>query len=120
MPRRDLPLNSDDLDDLKRAKSILENPGFAIKVANYLGKPIEFAIEKIDSPILKSVTSKADTVKFCSQFLPSENVFSLLFCTFKQLFVVAAPHRFPSPLEAFVDEYSFFQSPSLQCTPSNM
>ncbi len=59
MPQENLPLHSKELNDLRGAKSILENPGFAIKIANYVGRPIEFAIEKIDSPILKSATSKA-------------------------------------------------------------
>ena len=45
--------------DLKKAKQILENPGFAIKAANYIGKPIEFAIEKVDSKTLNKATSTA-------------------------------------------------------------
>jgi hypothetical protein len=30
-----------DLEDLKKAKSLLENPGFAAKITNLLGTPIE-------------------------------------------------------------------------------
>ena len=45
--------------DLVKAKTILENPSFAIKASNYLGRPIEFAIEKIDSKLLNEATSKA-------------------------------------------------------------
>ncbi len=44
---------------LSKAKKILENPSFAIKASNYIGKPIEFAIEKIDSKMLSEATSKA-------------------------------------------------------------
>jgi hypothetical protein len=49
----------EDLDDLARAKKLLENPSFAIKAANYIGRPIEFALEKIDSKALDNATSKA-------------------------------------------------------------
>ena len=44
---------------LSKAKKILENPSFAIKASNYIGRPIEFAIEKIDSKLLNEATSKA-------------------------------------------------------------
>jgi len=58
-PFSDMKISEQELKDLKRAKMILENPGFAMKVAGYLGKPIEFAIDKIDSETLNQVTSKA-------------------------------------------------------------
>ncbi len=45
--------------DLKKAKVLLENPGFAIKAINHIGKPIEFAIEKIDSETLNRATTTA-------------------------------------------------------------
>jgi hypothetical protein len=45
--------------DLVGAKKILENPSFAIKAANYLGKPVEYAIGKIDSDTLNKATSEA-------------------------------------------------------------
>ena len=44
---------------LAKAKKILENPSFAIKASNYIGRPVEFAIEKIDSKMLNEATSKA-------------------------------------------------------------
>lgn len=44
---------------LVKAKKVLENPSFAIKASNYIGKPVEFAIEKIDSKMLNEATSKA-------------------------------------------------------------
>ncbi len=52
-------MTSGEIDDLGRAKSLLENPSFAIKAANYIGRPVEFALEKIDSETLNSATSKA-------------------------------------------------------------
>ncbi len=52
-------LTTEELKDLQKAKMILENPGFAMKVAGYLGKPIEFAIDKIDSETLNQATTKA-------------------------------------------------------------
>ena len=58
-PVTDIQLTTAELNDLQRAKQILENPGFAMKVAGYLGKPIEFAIDKIDSETLNQVTTKA-------------------------------------------------------------
>jgi len=58
-PFSDKEISAQEFNDLQRAKRILENPGFAMKVAGYLGKPIEFAIDKIDSETLKQVSSKA-------------------------------------------------------------
>ena len=49
----------EEIDDLSRAKTLLENPSFAIKAANYIGRPVEFALEKIDSERLHYATSKA-------------------------------------------------------------
>ena len=48
-----------DLEALKEAKQILEQPSFAIKVVNYIGKPIEFALEKIDSKTINSASKVA-------------------------------------------------------------
>jgi len=58
-PYAENTLTAEELQDLQKAKMILENPGFAMKVAGYLGKPIEFAIDKIDSETLNKVTTKA-------------------------------------------------------------
>jgi hypothetical protein len=44
---------------LIHAKTLLESPGILIKAANYLGRPIEFTLEKIDSETLNRVTRKA-------------------------------------------------------------
>ncbi len=48
-----------DMQILVQAKNILENPGFAIKAANYIGKPIELALEKIDSKTINNATQNA-------------------------------------------------------------
>ena len=52
-------LTDADYTALSKAKKILENPSFAIKASNYIGRPIEFAIEKLDSKMLNEATSKA-------------------------------------------------------------
>lgn len=49
------------LADLARAKEFLENPSFTMKLANYVGKPIEIGLEKIDSKVLTNATEKALT-----------------------------------------------------------
>ena len=46
-------------EELKQAKILLENPSFTIKLANYVGKPIEIGLEKIDSKIITKATEKA-------------------------------------------------------------
>ncbi len=40
-----MPLSAQDLDDLRRARELLENPGIAMKVTNVLGLPVEKAFE---------------------------------------------------------------------------
>jgi hypothetical protein len=52
-------LSQKEYSDLVHAKEILENPSFAIKAANLIGKPVEFAIDAIDSKTLNRATSKA-------------------------------------------------------------
>jgi hypothetical protein len=54
-------ISKEDLKDLKLAKNILENPSLTMKIANYIGKPIELGIEKINSSILNKATQKALT-----------------------------------------------------------
>ena len=48
-----------DLEALTEAKQILENPSFGIKAVNYVGRPIEFALEKMDSEIVNKASKKA-------------------------------------------------------------
>lgn len=33
--------------ELQLAKNLVENPGMAAKITNYIGKPIEIALEKL-------------------------------------------------------------------------
>ena len=52
-------MNSQELKELEKAKKILENPSLSIKLANYIGRPIEQLIEKIDSKQVTKITEKA-------------------------------------------------------------
>jgi hypothetical protein len=56
---KDMALTAKEIDDLSRAKKLLENPSFAIKAANYIGRPVEYALEKMDSDLLNNATFKA-------------------------------------------------------------
>lgn len=40
-------ISESDLDDLKKAKNLLENPGVAMKISNLIGSPIENAVDKL-------------------------------------------------------------------------
>lgn len=53
------PINQKDLQDLTQAKKLLEDVGFAIKVANYLGRPIEFGLKKLDSDLINRASKLA-------------------------------------------------------------
>lgn len=62
-----MSLSQEHLEELAEAKTLLENPGFAIKVANYLGKPIEKGLGMLPehwSEKLGFVTRKALNVAF--------------------------------------------------------
>jgi hypothetical protein len=55
-------LTEPDLADLRRAKSLLENPGLAIKIASSLGKPVEWGLAKLPErarDMVVSATRKA-------------------------------------------------------------
>lgn len=41
-----MPLTEQDIDALRQAKALLENPGIAIQIANLLGSPIEHVVAK--------------------------------------------------------------------------
>jgi len=51
----------EEYEELLQAKVLLEKPSFAIKAANYIGRPVEFAIEKLDSELVSTATNKALT-----------------------------------------------------------
>jgi len=46
-------------EELLKAKRILENPNFSMKIANHIGKPIELGLEKINSDKINAITHKA-------------------------------------------------------------
>jgi hypothetical protein len=55
-------LSNQDLDDLRYAKALLEDPGLAAKLTNLIGIPIEKAIESLPkkaSTIVDNVTKKS-------------------------------------------------------------
>ena len=57
-----MDISPDDLDDLKYAKSLLENPGLAAKITNVLGAPIEQGFDLLPkgwSEVVESSTQKA-------------------------------------------------------------
>lgn len=61
-----------DLDDLKYAKSLMENPGLAAKITNLLGAPIEKGFDLLPkdwSEIVSSSTRKALQVAVHSAIL---------------------------------------------------
>ena len=49
-------MNTEDLKDLEYAKQLLENPGLAIKLANYLGYPVEKAMDLIPETWASSIS----------------------------------------------------------------
>ena len=57
-----MSLAKEDLDDLKYAKSLLENPSLAARISNLLGTPIEKGFEHLPAKwkdIVRSVTEKS-------------------------------------------------------------
>ncbi len=48
-------ISKQDLDDLKRAKQLLENPGLAAKFSNILGSPVEKGMKMLPSRVQKIV-----------------------------------------------------------------
>jgi hypothetical protein len=55
-------MEDEDLNALRQSKHLLENPGFAMKLANYVGKPVEWGVKKLAAKaneIISSSTKKA-------------------------------------------------------------
>lgn len=50
-----MALTTTELDDLRTAKAILENPGLAAKVSNYVGSPIEAGLKKLPESLSAAV-----------------------------------------------------------------
>lgn len=53
-------LSAAELRDLASAKTLLENPGFAAKVTNMLGAPIEAALKKLPDNFQQGITSATE------------------------------------------------------------
>jgi hypothetical protein len=67
-----MDISTDDLTDLQYAKSLLENPGLAVKIVNYIGMPIEKGFAMLPegwSEMVSSATRKALSVAIDSAIL---------------------------------------------------
>ncbi|MBK0402076.1 EcsC family protein [Adhaeribacter sp. BT258] len=75
-----MQLSSTDLQDLKRAKTLLENPGLAIKIANLVGMPLDKVLEnlpgklnqKMEGVIQAALRKAADTAALSLQNAPGK------------------------------------------------
>lgn len=54
-----MTLSPSEFNDLKRAKTFLENPGLAAKVSNFVGTPIETMLKKLPEPMIATVNDVA-------------------------------------------------------------
>lgn len=54
-----MSLSANELNDLKRAKALLENPGFAAKITNLLGSPLEKGLARLPTKISDGVQKAA-------------------------------------------------------------
>lgn len=54
-----MTLSPSEFNDLKRAITILENPGLAAKVSNFVGTPIETMLKKLPEPMIATVNEVA-------------------------------------------------------------
>lgn len=54
-----MSLSANELNDLKRAKALLENPGFAAKITNLLGSPLEKGLARLPAKISDGVQKAA-------------------------------------------------------------
>ncbi len=54
-----MPFSANELNDLKRAKALLENPGFAAKITNLLGSPLEKGLARLPTKISDGVQKAA-------------------------------------------------------------
>lgn len=50
-----MALSKQDLDDLRRAKALLENPGFAAKLSSIVGSPVEKGMKMLPSRVQQTV-----------------------------------------------------------------
>lgn len=81
-----MPLHQTDLNDLKKAKNLLEHPGMAAKLTNLIGTPIEkgFALlpddwsQKIGAVTRKSLTKAVHAAVFTMKDSPGEKSSNIL------------------------------------------
>lgn len=52
-----MTISESDLSELQAAKNLLENPGFAAKLTNVVGAPIEYALEHLPESVASSIGS---------------------------------------------------------------
>ena len=50
-----MTLEADDLDALKDAVNILENPGLAVQITNFIGKPIEYGVSQLPDAVSRRI-----------------------------------------------------------------
>ncbi len=57
---RPMPLTDTDLDDLKRARQMLENPGLAAKLSSVLGSPVEKGLKMLPAPVQRGINTATE------------------------------------------------------------
>jgi hypothetical protein len=55
-----MPFSKPELDELRRAKDLLEHPGLAAKVANYVGSPVEKGMKLLPKRVQKGIHSATE------------------------------------------------------------
>jgi hypothetical protein len=54
-------LSAQDQNELRHAKTLLENPGLAAKIGNYLGSPIEATLKRLPESVNAKINDVAKT-----------------------------------------------------------
>lgn len=54
-----MPLSPSEIDALRTARAILESPGLAARISNYVGSPIEAGLKKLPEPVVAKVNDVA-------------------------------------------------------------
>ena len=62
-----MTLEPNDLEQLKDAVKVLENPGLAVQITNLIGKPIEMAVNALP----ESVSRRIGDTTLCPAFFPT-------------------------------------------------
>ena len=56
-----MAIDRDELDDLRRARALLENPGLAAKFSSYLGSPLERGMKLLPAKMQKAIHASTET-----------------------------------------------------------